>query len=142
MLFRNYTLEEALHLVVRNRWLILIPMAIGLAAAPILSRFAPLRYRSEAVILVVPQQVPDSIVKPTVTNTVADRLPAITAQILSRSKLERIILDMDLYKEERSRQVMEDVVEKMRLRDVRTSATGTNIDSFRVSFQSNDARTA
>src|SRR3546814_9551156 len=80
--------------LVRHRWLILIPIAIGVAAAPLLATIIPLRYRSEALILVVPPQVPDSYVKPTVTKTVEDRLPGITAQILSRSRLERIILDM------------------------------------------------
>jgi polysaccharide chain length determinant protein (PEP-CTERM system associated) len=142
VLFRKYTFAEVWNLFVTNRWLILIPMAIGLAAAPLLGLLTPLRYRSEALILVVPQQVSDNIVKSTVGNSVADRLPAITAQILSRSRLERIILEMDLYKEERSRQVMEDVVEQMRLKDVKTSATGPNIDSFRVSFENESAEVA
>jgi len=142
VLFRKYTFAEVWNLVVTNRWVILIPMAIGLAAAPLLGVLTPLRYRSEALILVVPQQVSDNIVKSTVSNSVADRLPAITAQILSRSRLERIILEMDLYKQERSRQVMEDVVEQMRLKDVKTSATGANIDSFRVSFENESAEVA
>ena len=142
MLFRKYTFAEVWNLVVTNRWLILLPMAIGLAAAPLLGTLTPLRYRSEALILVVPQQVSDSIVKSTVSNSVADRLPSITAQILSRSRLERIILEMDLYKEERSRQVMEDVVEQMRIKDVKTTATGANIDSFRVSFENDRADVA
>jgi hypothetical protein len=39
--------------------------------------------------------------------------------------LERIILDMDLYKAERSREVMENVVQTMR-DNVTTSASPTN----------------
>ena len=58
----------------------------------------------------MPQRVPDAYVKPTVTQTIEDRLPAISEQILSRSRLERIITEFDLYKEERETQVMEDVV--------------------------------
>jgi polysaccharide chain length determinant protein (PEP-CTERM system associated) len=139
---RHYTSEEVLNLIVRKRWLILIPIAIGLAAAPLLEPLVPPRFRSEALLLVVPQQVPRNYVQPTVTESVADRLPSITAQILSRSKLERIILDMDLYKAERSREVMEDVVETMRTRDVKTSAVGKDVDSFRVGFMSDDADTA
>ena len=143
MAARQYTLDEIWNLVVRYRWLILIPVAIGLAAAPLLGRFAPLRYRSQAVILVVPPQVPDKYVTQTVTtDSVAERLPSITAQILSRSRLERIILDMDLYKAERSRQVMEDVVERMRLRDIQTVPLGKDVDSFRVTFVSDTAATA
>ena len=139
---RNYSLDEIWNIAVLNRWLILIPLALGLAAAPLLARFAPLRYRSEALILVVPPQVPGSYVQPTVVESIEDRLPSITARILSRSRLENIILTLDLYKKERAREVMEDVVERMRTRDVKTTATGKDIDSFRVSFESDDPGTA
>lgn len=138
---RTYTPDELWSLIVRRRWLILIPFAIGIAAVPLLAYFAPERYRSDALILVVPQRVPDNYVKPTVSQTVEERLPAITDQILSRSRLAKIIEDMDLYKTERSREVMEDVVQMMR-DDIITSAVGKEVDSFRVSYVSNHAETA
>jgi uncharacterized protein involved in exopolysaccharide biosynthesis len=139
---RKYTLGEIWHLAVTHRWHVLVPVAIGLATAPLLAPWVPLRYRSEALILVEPPQVPGVYVQQTVKEPVEARLPAITARILSRARLEQIILDMDLYKEERKRDVMEDVVEKMRLRDVRTAPTGKDTDTFRVSYISNDADTA
>ena len=39
----------------------------------------------------VPQRVPDSYVKATITESIENRLPSISEQILSRSRLERII---------------------------------------------------
>ena len=138
---RTYTPDEILNIVVRRRWLILVPLALGVAALPLLAHFAPERYRSDALILVVPQRVPDNYVKPTVSQTVEERLPGITDQILSRSRLEKIIQDMDLYQVERARQVMEDVVQKMR-DDISTSPVGKEVDSFRVSYVSNHAETA
>lgn len=138
---RTYTVDEILNLAVKRRWLILVPAAIGLAAMPLLGRLAPPRYRSNAVILVVPQRVPDNYVKPTVSQTVEERLPAISEQILSRSRLERIIDDMGLYKREREHDVMEDIVQKMR-GDISTSATGKEVDSFRVSYVSDHPETA
>ena len=125
----------------RRRWLFLAPFALGLAAAPFLARFAPEKYRSETLIMVVPQRVPDSYVRPTITEKIEDRLPSISDQILSRSRLERIIGDLDLYRTERSRQVMEDVVAKMRS-DITVGLEGTKIDSFRVSYVSDHAETA
>ena len=139
---RKYTLHEIWHLAVAYRWLILIPVALGLAAAPFLGDLIPLRYRSEALILVVPPQVGDKYVDSTVTEPVEDRLPGISAQILSRNRLEQIILQMDLYKEERSREVMEDVVERMRVRDVQTIPSGRKFDTFRVAYVSDDPATA
>ena len=138
---RSYTLNEIVSVIVRRRWLILVPFAFGVAIAPLLARFAPERYRSEALIVVIPQQVPDNYVKPTVSESVEERLPSITDQILSRSRLERIIQEMDLYKAERARGVMEDVVQTMRL-DVATSAAGKDVDSFRVSYVSDNPETA
>jgi polysaccharide chain length determinant protein (PEP-CTERM system associated) len=140
-LARTYTPDEILSIVARRRWLILVPLALGVAAIPLLAHFAPEKFRSDALILVVPQRVPDNYVKPTVSQNIEERLPAITDQILSRSRLEKIIEDMDLYQAERARQVMEDVVQKMR-DDISTSAIGKELDSFRVSYVSNHAETA
>jgi polysaccharide chain length determinant protein (PEP-CTERM system associated) len=120
---------------------ILLPFAVGVALAPYLARHAPPRYRSEALIVVIPQQVPDEYVKPTVNQTLDERLPAITDQILSRSRLERIIQELDLYKTERDRNVMEDVVATMR-QDISTSADGKNVDSFRISYASDNPQVA
>ena len=141
MSVRTHTLRDILLLIGRKRWFVLIPFALGLAAAPILARYAPERYRSEALLLVIPQQVPKDYVTPTMTQPIEERLPTLTDQILSRSRLEQIIQQMDLYPAERSRQVMEDVVQKMRA-DVTTSAASKDVNSFRVSYVSDGAEKA
>jgi polysaccharide chain length determinant protein (PEP-CTERM system associated) len=138
---RHYSPTEIARAVIGRRWWVLLPFAIGLAAAPMLARLAPERFRSEALLLVIPQQVPNDFVTPTVTQSIEERLPAITDQILSRSRLEQIILNMDLYKEERSREVMEDIVQRMR-DDVTTTATGKDVNSFGVSYVSDNAEKA
>jgi polysaccharide chain length determinant protein (PEP-CTERM system associated) len=89
--------------------------------------------------MVVPQRVPDAYVKPTVTEGIEDRLPSISEQILSRSRLERIILDFDLYAGLRSGGIMEDVVQRMR-GDIEVKLEGK--ESFRVSYASPDPKTA
>jgi polysaccharide chain length determinant protein (PEP-CTERM system associated) len=109
--------------------------------APTIARAVPERYRSETLILVVPQRVPDSYVKSTITQTVGDRLPSISDQILSRSRLEKIIADLNLYTEARATQVMEDVVQRMRA-DITVSLDARSLNSFRVSFVSDDPETA
>jgi polysaccharide chain length determinant protein (PEP-CTERM system associated) len=138
---RTYTPDDIVRVVLKRRWIVLLPFAVGLAAAPLLARFAPERYRSETLIMVVPQRVPDDYVKPTVTDTIEDRLPSISDQILSRSRLERIIQEMDLYKDLRARQVMEDVVQRMRA-DVTVGLIGREANSFRVSYVSDNGETA
>ncbi|MGH9220580.1 MAG: GumC family protein [Vicinamibacterales bacterium] len=147
MSVRTRTVRDITELIARKRWLLLIPFAIGLATVPVLARFAPERYRSEALLLVIPQQVPEDYVTPTMTQSIEERLPAITDQILSRSRLEQIIQQLDLYPAERERQVMEDVVQKMRL-DIQTSAAlpaagpQREVNSIRVSYVSDNAERA
>ena len=136
---RTFTPEEIVEILVRRIWLIVLPFAIGLAAAPVLARFLPEQYRSDTLIMVIPQRVPDMYVKSTVTAKVEDRLPSISNQILSRSRLERTINDFKLYSEQRANGIMEDIVQRMRA-DIIVELEGQ--ESFRVSFASSDPQTA
>ena len=67
------------------------------------------------MIQVVPQRVPGRrSVKSAVTTSVEERLQAINQEILSRTRLEQIIQDFNLYPQSRNGGIMEDVVEGMR----------------------------
>jgi hypothetical protein len=57
-------------------------------------------YRSTALILLEPQQVPEAYVRSTVSTSLEQRLQSISQQILTRTTLERIIQEFDLYPEE------------------------------------------
>ncbi len=133
-----YKPEDLVQLLRRRAWLILVPLAVLSAVATIYAIRLPNQYRSETLILVVPQRVPESYVRSTVTTKIEDRLGSIQQQILSRTRLERIIQDFDLYKNQRTTGLMEDVVEAMR-RDITTQVVKG--DAFRVTYVGEDART-
>lgn len=137
---RKYRPDDVLYLLLRWKWVVIVPWVLTSVGMAIYSRTLPDRYRSESIIQVVPQRVPESLVRSTVTARIEDRLTAITQQILSRTRLERIIQDFGLFAEERKTMLMEDVVQKMRLDigDVRM----VKGDAFQVSFSSTDARTS
>ena len=137
---RKYTPDDILHLARRGKWLIVLPFAVGLIGSQFLARRLPDLYRSETLIQLIPQQIPETIVKSTTTAKLEDRLPAISAQILSRSRLERIITDFNLYPAERARGVMEDVVTKMR-KDIKGPTLLGN-ESFRLSYVGSDPKLA
>jgi hypothetical protein len=71
------------------------------------------RYQSADKLLVVPQRVPESYVRSSVTTKIEDRLRSINSQVRSRTKLERIIDDFNLYPERRKKDVMQDIVDDM-----------------------------
>ena len=134
-----YTPEDIAFIAWRRKWWALVPAVLIMAAAFGWIRTLPNQYMSDTLILVVPQQVPEAYVRSTVTTQIADRLQTITQQILSRTRLERIIQDFNLYADLRKTAIMEDVVERMR------SSIGVQVvkgDAFRVSFTSDDPRTA
>jgi polysaccharide chain length determinant protein (PEP-CTERM system associated) len=138
---KEYSLDALLQVARRRKWLIILPtLLVGAIGAAVVT-YLPNLYRSESLILVVPQRVPESYVRSTVTARIEDRLQAISQQILSRTRLEQIITDFNLYAKERAnKQLMEDIIETMRSRDI-----GIEIikgDSFRVSYQAGDPRVA
>ncbi|MPY87926.1 MAG: hypothetical protein GEU99_08400 [Luteitalea sp.] len=119
---RNYSPEDILRLVWQRRWLIIVPVLLCSFAALLYSRSQPDLFQSETLIGVIPQRVPESYVQSTVTSHIQERLRAITHQILSRTRLERIIQDFNLYPAMRDAAPMEDVIQVMR----------NNIDSLPV----------
>jgi len=138
---KNYSFDDLWQIAWRRKWLIVLPtLVIGLGSAAYISRL-PNMYRSETLILVVPQRVPESYVRSTVTARIEDRLQSISQQILSRTRLEQVITDFNLYAKERAdKELMEDIIEKMRTRDINLSIIRG--DSFRVSYTASDPRTA
>src|SRR5512142_2828898 len=98
---RQLTPDTALKMVLRRRWLVIGPLFLGVLGGLLYSRSQPSLYRSDAVVQVVPQRIPEAYVQSTVTEGVEDRLSSIAQQVLSRTQLEAIILEFDLYRRER-----------------------------------------
>jgi polysaccharide chain length determinant protein (PEP-CTERM system associated) len=135
---KTYGIEDIVAVLKRRRWVILAPFVLVSLATLAVVRVLPNKYRAETVILVVPQRVPESYVRSTVTAPIEDRLRSISEQILSRSRLEQIILDLNLYPTLRRTTIMEDIVARMR-REIDVEVIKG--DAFRVSFVGDDPRT-
>src|SRR6185295_7715113 len=111
---KKYKPEDILRILRHRYWLVLVPWVLVGATTAAVARKLPDMYRSVALIQVVPPQVPDNIVRPVSSGNFLDRLQATQQTILSRTRLERVIQEFNLYQEERKRQIMEEVVENMR----------------------------
>lgn len=125
--------------VLRRRKEILLPFLLATAVAFGVVRMLPDKFRSETMIMVLPTRVPEGFVRSTVTTRMEDRLRSVNQQITSRSTLEPIILQRNLYAEERAGKTMEEVVEDMR-RDIRTEII--RADVFRIAYTSTDPAVA
>lgn len=100
--------------VARRRWLaILLPSVAVLVITGIVAQRLPNIYRAETTIMVDPQQVPNNYVASTVTTSIADRLSTIQQQVLSPSRLQKIIDSMGLYAHEKGHRNKEDIIRGM-----------------------------
>jgi len=137
---KRFTPEDILRILWHRKWLVAVPFVVASVSTYVVAKQLPNRYRSETVILVVPQRVPESYVKSTVTARIEDRVRTLREQILTRSRLEPLINEFGLYPElRRMNLTMEEIVGRMR-GDVLVKLEKT--ETFRISYVSDDARTA
>src|SRR5262245_36615757 len=122
----------------RRKWLAVIVFAVPFVVAVSLITFMPSVYRSTTTILVDRQQVPESMVRPTVTSALETRLHTISQEILSRSRLDALIKQFNLYADLRQRVPLEEVIGRMR-RDIKlelrsVQRNNNNPDGVTVAF--------
>jgi len=140
--------EDYIDMLRRYRSWIIGPMYAGLVISTVIAFFWPDTYISTAVMRITPPQVPDTLVPNTVTSQMGDRLQQMQTDILSRTSLAEIIQkpSLDLYKKERTRMPMEDIVQDMRnksikivpLADPQGNARGRYAAAFAISFSYTD----
>jgi len=124
-------------------------------AAILLAGWLPNRYSSSSTILVEPQAISEFLIQSGLQESdLNKRLNIMTAQILSRSRLSRIIEDLGLYGDESEEMTREEVIELMRgeivvepvLPELEIQSTNRNreieINTFRITFWSDSAQTA
>ena len=133
-----YAPEQIVKVLARRAWLILLLVVLGTGVALEISRRLPDLYRSETVIMLEPQRVPDEYIKSIAPIGITDQFATLQSQVLSRSRLERIINDLSLYSSLRQSAAMEDAIEQMRKDiDIKTDKA-----SVRLAYVSRDAKNA
>jgi len=133
-----YRPEDILRILRKRAWLLVVPWAAVAAGTAVVARKLPDTYLSQATVQVVPPRVPDSIVRTQTGQNLQQRLQAIQQGILSRTKLERVIQDFNLYENERrSGAIMQDVVEQM-MSDIHVVQAQGN--AFYVQYEGRDRR--
>lgn len=130
--------DQIIEIIIRRRWLIVIPLCITLTIGLFVALTAQKTYEATTTILVQPQRVPSSFVTSIVTSDINQRVSTISQQILSRSNLEKIIDQFGLY-EESTGMYLEDQIAGMRKRvKVRIERVRHGAESFSVGFSGSD----
>ena len=98
----------------RRKWIAVLAFLGPLAAVASVLAFVPKLYQASATILVERQYMPESFVKPTVSNELEMRLHAIHEEVLSRARLEELITHFNLYPESRRDGGVKGAVDRLR----------------------------
>jgi polysaccharide chain length determinant protein (PEP-CTERM system associated) len=136
---KKYRPEDFLRIFLARKWLFIAPFVTVALTTAMIVYFLPDRFRSRAVVQVVPPRVPGDLIKSANRPNIDVRLQNLIPRILSRSRLESLMTEFNLYPEERRTEVMEDVVDKMN-RDIGVYAVRGN--AFQVSYDAEDRVTA
>ncbi|HYL92218.1 MAG TPA: Wzz/FepE/Etk N-terminal domain-containing protein [Alphaproteobacteria bacterium] len=127
--------REYLEIIRRRRWWIMLTAIAMSAASLVVIWRLPNIYRAETVILVDPQKVPDNYVASTVTSSIADRLATLQQEVMSPSRLKRLIDSMGLYPEMQGKGKDQAIVAKMQQAITVNAEGGHNLSTFRVAYQ-------
>jgi|CZKY01.1.fsa_nt_gi succinoglycan biosynthesis transport protein ExoP len=131
-------------IVRRRRWQFLVPFFCGWALVWGASWLIPSTYRSGTLILVEQPSVPEKYVVSNIDSDIQQQLDSITQQILSRTRLLRIIDLLGLYAQDRKHKNPDDLVEKMR-KDIEIELShgdDKKLSAFNIYYVSRDPKMA
>ena len=129
----------------RRKWHIIIPLVVSVLVSFTVYKFLPKVYKASTLILVQAQRVPETYVRPTITAPITDRLNTISQEILSRTRLEKVIQEFNLYSESRDKVPLEEIVENMRKAiEINVQARSSNEraqNTFSISYEGEEPKT-
>ncbi len=141
---RSMDMEDYVDVLRRHKSWILGPLFAGIVIATVVAFLWPDTYVSLAVVRVTSAKVPERYVQSGLNQMLNERINTIQQQVLSRTTLINIIQTLDLYDRDRRRLPMEDVVDRMRSKDIVfghvTTAQGqaSRAGAFPVTFKYED----
>jgi succinoglycan biosynthesis transport protein ExoP len=140
----SLNLQHYLTIVRRRRWYFLVPLFVGWLVVWGASWLMPSVYRSGTLILVEQPTVPSQYVVPNIaSDNLQDRLQSITQQILSRTRLMRIIESQNLYAEGRKGATPDEIIEQMQ-KDIEIELVHDRdqLTAFNIYYSSRDPQVA
>lgn len=125
----------------RRRWHLALSLFLGWAVVSGISWFLPSVYRSSTLILVEQPTVSRELVPSNVSGGIQDRLDSITQQVLSRTRLLRIVEKLNLYPADRVKVSPDELVERMRKNiqvELVRSPEREHLTAFNIYFSHHD----
>jgi polysaccharide chain length determinant protein (PEP-CTERM system associated) len=144
------TFADYLAIAKRRAWLIALTFAGTLAVGIAVALLIPAVYRSSGTILIESQQIPNDLVKASVTSFAGERIEVIKRRVMTRDNLLGIIRKYELFEQPSARFTASDQVDQMRRlisvelvqADVRPDGGGPATIAFSIAFEHGKPETA
>lgn len=142
--FRQRAPSEYAKIILRRKWLILLPaIAVATAVGWVVYRL-PNVYESVTLIVVKPSNLPSAVVPTMTEDTLTRQLKSISQVVTSRSSLQPLVEKFELYKADRLRgEPMEVIIDKMR-DDIKVEVNTSRNDitnGFNIRYRGEEPRT-
>ena len=143
---KSNELQHLLDSFSRRRWAMIVSFVLVFSGSVALCFLLPKIYLASTLILVEPQQIPEDYVKATVTSGIQDRLNTIKQQILSRTRLERVIQELDLHEDIEQGSSLSQMIREMRKNiylevKMNPNGRGGGASAFSIHYQGRDPKT-
>ena len=118
---RAMDMSDYIDVARRNKGWIFGPIFAGLVIGAIVALVLPNTYVSQASLRIAPAQISASILPYDLSQQMSDRINQMQQDILSRASLSELIQrpELNLYKKEREHKPLDDIIERMRSKDVK-----------------------
>ncbi len=144
-------IQQYWEIIKRRKFHIILPAVAVFCLSVVIAFVLPPVYKSMGTILIEAQEIPEDIVRTTVTGYVEERLQMINQVVMSRRKLLEIINRFGLYEDLKDRYTAEEIIEKMR-KDItmepiqtevinpRSGRPGSATIAFSLSYEGKDPK--
>ena len=106
-------LADTARFIWRRKWLVIVPVLLLTMASTFWAYSRPVRYRSQTSLIFVPQRISEEFVRSRNPGTASpDLIKRLRTVVTSRTRLERIANEFNLFSKKRFR-TMQDAVEEM-----------------------------
>ena len=125
------SLRDYLGIAQRRQALLLGVLLLLLVLSTAVALGLPAVYRSSATILIKEQEIPQELVRSTVTSYADERIQIISQQVMTRATLLALVDKYGLYGKARQRETSEDILDRMR-RDIKLTPISAEVTDRRT----------
>jgi polysaccharide chain length determinant protein (PEP-CTERM system associated) len=141
---KQIEIRDILDAMIKKWYWITMPLLFFTFAGLWFYVILPRTFEATTLILVQSQEIPSSYVQPSVGTAIEEQVMTLSQEVLSRSNLESIIKEMNLFSKERQEGVpMDIIVASMRKKILVQTTTGGRMEqtvSFTITYRDTDPK--